>query len=139
MDVSEVGLDPLAGEMAQGDEGLRALAAVAAEIALDLGVAAGVAELVAEPAVDLGGGVPLLGWGALVVGEDLVDRRLEGTELGRRPVAEFGDGFGILEGLSDGDAGEAAFAGDPPDGLAIAVGPPDGTIVIQSKHILDPP
>jgi hypothetical protein len=33
----------------------------------------------------------------------------------------------------------AVEAGDPPDGLAIAVSPPDGTIVIHRKHVLDPP
>ena len=59
-----------------------------ADVALHLGVAAGVAVLVAEAAEDLGGGVPLLGRGGLVVGEDLVDGRLEGAELGRGAVAE---------------------------------------------------
>ena len=64
---------------------------------------------------------------------------LEGAELGRRPVADLGDGLGLLEGLPDGDPGEAELAGDLPDGLPIAACPPDGTIVIHRKHVLDPP
>src|SRR5262249_35090286 len=100
---------------------------------------AGVAVLVAEPPVDLGGGVPLFGRSVLVVLEDLVDGRLEGPELRRGPVADLGDRFGLLEGLPDGDPGEAEFAGDPPDGLAVAAGPPDGTVVSHRQHVLDPP
>ena len=73
MDVAEVGLEAVAREMAQGDEGLPMPSAVLANIALDLGIAAAVAVLVAEAAEDLRGGVPLLGRGGLVVGQDLVD------------------------------------------------------------------
>jgi hypothetical protein len=109
-----------------------------ADVALDLDRAAEVTGFVAEPPVDLGGGVPLLGGRGLVVGEDLVDGGLERAELGRRPVAEFGDGQGLLEGLPDGDPGEAELAGDRPDGLSITACPPDGTRVIHRQHVLDP-
>ena len=51
-------------------------ASVLTQVALHLGIAAAVAVLVAEPPEDLGGGVPLLGRGGLVVDEDLVDDRL---------------------------------------------------------------
>ena len=125
--------------MGQGDEGLLVPPSMPADVALDLGVAAEVAGLVAEPSVDLGGGVPLLGRCGLVVGEDLVDGGLEGAELGRRPVADLGDGPGLLEGLPDGDPGEAELAGDLPDGFPITACPPDGTIVIHRQHVLDPP
>jgi hypothetical protein len=47
--------------MPQGDEGLLISTSVLAEIALDLGIAAVVAALVAEAAIDLRGGVALLG------------------------------------------------------------------------------
>ena len=63
VDVAEVGLEATAREVAQGDEGLAMSASVLEHVALDLGVAAGVAVLVAEAAEDLGGGVPLLGRG----------------------------------------------------------------------------
>ena len=82
VDVAEVGLEASAREMAQGDEGLAMPPPVLEDVALDLGVAAGVAVLVAEAAVDLGGGVPLLGRGVLVVGEDAVDDRLDRAEDG---------------------------------------------------------
>ena len=119
----------------------RCSAAVLAEVALDLGVAAGVAVLVAEAAEDLGGGVPLLGRGVLVVGEDLVDDRLERPEQRGDPVPGRweGIGLGMLEDLPDGVPGVPEFAGDLPDGHAIAMGPPDGAVVVHRKHVLDPP
>ena len=60
------------------------VAAVRGDVAADLVVAAGVAVLVAQPPEELHGGVPLLGRGVLVVGEDLVDDRGEGPEHGGR-------------------------------------------------------
>ena len=139
MDVTEVGLEVLAGEVAQRNECLLVAWPELEHVALHLGVAAGVAVLVAEAAKDLCGGVPLFGRGVLVVGEDLVDGRLEGTELGRGPVARSRDGLGVLQGLANGDPGEVELAGDLPDGLAVAACPPNGTVVIHRKHVLDPP
>ena len=55
-----------------------------ADVALNLGVAAEVTLLVTEAAVDLGGGVPLLGRGGFVVEEDLIDQRLERPQLWER-------------------------------------------------------
>ena len=86
VDVAEIGLEALSREMAQGDEGLAISPAVLEHIALDLGIAAGVVVLVAKATMDLGGGVPLLGRGVLVVGEDLVDDRLDRTEEGSLSV-----------------------------------------------------
>ena len=71
---------------------------VLAQIALDLGVTAGVAVLVAEATEDLHGGVPLLGRGVLVVGQDLVDERLERPQDRGGSLA--GPGVGIRLGLS---------------------------------------
>ena len=58
------------------------MADAGADVASHLGVAAVVAVLVAESSEHLGGGVPLLGRGVLVVAEDLVDDRLDRTEQG---------------------------------------------------------
>ena len=77
VDVAEIGFEALAREMAQRDEGFLMRTSVLAQVALHLGVTAGVAVLVAEAPEELGGGVPLLGRCGLVVGQDLVDDRLE--------------------------------------------------------------
>ena len=69
----------------------RCRASVLEEVALHLGVTAGVAVLVAEAAEDLRGGVPLLGRGLLVVGQDLVDDRLERPQDGRGSVSGLRD------------------------------------------------
>ena len=53
VNVTEVGLEALAGEMPQGDEGLTVRAVVLAEIALHLAVTAVVSVLVTEAAKDL--------------------------------------------------------------------------------------
>ena len=82
VDVAEIGLEPLAREMAQGNEGLLMSAFVLEHVALDLAVAAAVAVFVLEATKDLHGGVALLGRRLLVVGQDLVDDRLEGPEDG---------------------------------------------------------
>ena len=104
VDVAEVGFEALAREVSQRDEGLLMSRPVLAQVALDLGVAAGVAVLVAEAAEDLGGGVPLLGRGGLVVDQDLVDDRLERPEDrgGSVPGRGLGTGLGMVEDLPDG-------------------------------------
>ena len=55
MDVAEVAFQALAGVVGQRDEGLTAVAAVLADVAADLVVAAGIAVLVAQAAVNLAG------------------------------------------------------------------------------------
>ena len=77
VDVAEIGLEALAREMSQGDEGLLMPPPMLAHVALHLGIPAAVAVLVAKASEDLSGGVPLLGRCGLVVDEDLVDDRLE--------------------------------------------------------------
>ena len=54
VDVAEVGLEASSREMAEGDEGLAMSPAVLEDVALDLGIAAGVAVLVAEAAEESG-------------------------------------------------------------------------------------
>ena len=65
-------------------------ASVLEQIALHLAVPAAVAVLVAEAAKDLRGGMPLLGRGVLVVGQDLVDDRLERPQDGRVSISGLG-------------------------------------------------
>ena len=84
MDVAEVGFQPLAGVVGQRDEGLAVVAAVLADVAADLVVAARVGVLVAQTAEDLHGGVPLLGRGVLIGGEDGVDDGVKRAQHGRR-------------------------------------------------------
>jgi hypothetical protein len=139
VNVAEIGLEALAWQMAQGDERFFPPPSVLEHVALHLGVLTRVAVLVAEAAKDLCGRVPLLGRGGFVVGEDLVDGRLEGTELGRGAVAGRRNGLGMLEDLPDRDPGEAELPSDLSDGLAVAARPPNGTVVIHRKHVLDPP
>ena len=114
VDVAEIGLEALAREMAQGDERLLMPPSVLADVALDLGIPAGVAVLVAEAPEDLGGGVPLLGRCGLVVDEDLVDDRLDRpqrAEPNRSLVDGRGIGLGMLEDMPDGLSRVSEFAG----------------------------
>jgi hypothetical protein len=70
-------------------------ATVFADVALNLGIAADVTLLVAKAAVDLGGGVPLLGRGGFVIEEDLIDQRLEWPQLGGGSISGQRLGMGV--------------------------------------------
>jgi hypothetical protein len=94
-------------------------------ITLNLGISSGVGVLIAKATVDLSGGVALLGRSVLVVGEDLVDDRLDRSEPGSLSVA-VPDGFACVSELS----------GDLSDGHAIATSPANRAIVIHRKHVL---
>ena len=96
VDVAEVGLQAVARVMGQGDEGLAVRAAGACgDVASDLVVAAGVAVLVAQAAEDLHGGVPLLGRGVLVGGQDWSMSGVERAEDGRAAASSAGVGIGL--------------------------------------------
>ena len=82
--MAEVGFEPMSRQMPERDERLAITSAVLEDMALDLGIAAGVGVLVAEATMDLGGGMPLLGRGVLVVGEDAIDERRDWPEQGQR-------------------------------------------------------
>ncbi len=86
VDVSEIGLEPPTRQVSQGDERLPISTSVLEHVALHLGIPAAVAVLVAEPSEELGGGVPLLGRGGLVVDEDLVDDRLDRPQQRGEPI-----------------------------------------------------
>jgi hypothetical protein len=103
MDMTEIAFEALSREVSQGDEGLPVSATIASDIASDLGVTAGVALLVAEASVDLGGGMSLLGRRVLIVAEDLVDGGLDRPKGWRRSQACRGEwvGMGKLEDLPD--------------------------------------
>src|SRR4051794_10887421 len=73
-----------AGVVGQRDEGLLAATAVLADVTADLVVAARVGVLVAQAAEDLHGGVPLLGRGVRVSGEEGVDGPVKGAQHRRR-------------------------------------------------------
>src|ERR1700758_1017451 len=85
LDVPEVGLGPRSGLMLQRNEGLASLPPLLLEVAPDLVVLADVALLSDESPVNLAGGVSLLAWRGLVVGDNLVDERAKGTEDRRSP------------------------------------------------------
>ena len=86
VDVSEIGLEPPTRQVSQGDERLPISTSVLEHVALYLGIPAAVAVLVAEPSEELGGGVPLLGRGGLVVDEDLVDHLLDRPQQRGEPI-----------------------------------------------------
>ena len=108
---------------------------------MDLSVPAAVVVLVAESPEDLGGGVPLLGRSGLVVDQDLVDDRLDRPQERSEsvPGRREGIGLGLLEDLPNGVSRMPEFAGDLVDGHAIAPRPPNGSVVVHRKHVLDPP
>lgn len=137
MDVAEVGLETSPRRMAQGDEGLAMPPAVLEDVSLDLGVASGIGVLVAEAAMDLGGGVPLLDWSVLVVGEDAIDARLDRAEDRSLSVANpWGRGLGMAEDMPDHLASVSELSGDHPDGHAIATSPPNRAVVVHREHVL---
>src|SRR5437879_594342 len=94
------------------------------EIALHLAVTAGVGVLVAEATEHLHGGVPLLGRGVLIVGQDLVDDRPEWSQ--DRGGSLVGPGvrnrLGLCEDLTNLAPGVMKGARDVADGHAIASG-----------------
>ena len=79
VDVTEIGFEPLTGEMSQRHEGFLMVRLMSPDVTLHLGITAVVAVLVAEATEHLHGRVPLLGRGLLVVGQDLVDDGLDGS------------------------------------------------------------
>ena len=135
--MAEVDLEAEAREMSQRDEGFLMSAAMLEQVALHLGVTASVPVLVAESTKRLRSGVPLLGRIGLVVDQDLIDDRLEGTEHRRGAIPNRRGGLGMVEDLPDGNSREIECPGDLPDGLAIALRPPNGTVIVHRKHFLD--
>ena len=101
VDVAEIGFESFTGKMPQRDERFLIPASVLTQIALHLGIAAAVVVFVAEPPEDLGGGVPLLGWGDFVVDEDLVDDRLNRSQERSESIPGRREGvrLGLLENL----------------------------------------
>ncbi len=102
--MTEIGLEALAREVSQRDERLLMPTSVFEQVALDLGIPAAVAMIVAEASEDLSGGVPLLGRGDLVVDQDLVDDRLDRPQEWGEPIPGRRDGgrLGLFEDLADG-------------------------------------
>jgi hypothetical protein len=141
VDVPEIGFETLTWRVGQWDERFLMPASMLPEIALDLSVPAAVGVLVAEPPEELGGGVPLLGGCGLVVAKDLVDDLLDRPQQRSEsvPGRRQGIGLGLLEDLPDGVARMPEFARDLADGLTIAPRPPNGSVVVHRKHVLDPP
>jgi hypothetical protein len=93
--------------------------------------------LITEATMDLCGGVPLLGRGVLVVGEDLLDERLDRAEDGSLSVpGPDGLGFSVVEDMPDGLACMSELSGDLSDGHAIASSPPNRAIVVHREHVL---
>jgi hypothetical protein len=99
IDMTEVGFKALTREMAQGDECLPVALPMLEDIPLYLSIPAKVAVFVAEATKDLGSGVPLLGRRGLIVGEDLVDDRQEGAELGRVAFPNHRNWLAVRKGL----------------------------------------
>jgi len=135
--VAEIGLHAPSREVAKGDEGLAMPPPVREDIALDLGIPTGISMLVAEATMDLRGGMPLLGGSILVVGENLVDERLDRPEDGGLAVpGRSGPGLGMVKDMPDGLACMSELPGDLANGHAIATSPPNRTIVVHREHVL---
>ena len=114
VDVAEIGLETLAWEMPQGNEGLAMATSVLAHVALHLAVASAVAVFVLQATKHLHGGVALLGGRLLVVDQDLVDDRLEGPQDrgGSIPGPGTGIGLAMLQDMPDRLARVFEFTGD---------------------------
>jgi hypothetical protein len=136
VDVAEVGLEALTGVVGQGEEGLAVVAAVPAGVAADLVVAAGVGVLVTPAAEELPGGVPLLGRGLLIGGQEGVDDGVQAAEDGGGwwLGARGGRGLGVGEDLAHLVPGVVEGAGDLVNGHAIAVREADLGVVVHRQH-----
>ena len=139
MDVAEIGFEPLAGGMSQGDEGLAVPPAVLPEVTLDLAVAAGVAVFGAQAAKHPHGGVPLFGRSVLVVGQDLVDDGMQGSQdgCGSVPGLRVRNRLGLVQDLADPVPRVMERARDLVDGHAIPMRPANGPGIVHRKHILN--
>jgi hypothetical protein len=138
VDVSEVGFETLTRQMAQRDECLTLVATTRADVTLELSIHTAVTLFVAEPTVDLGGGTPLLGRSIFVVGQDLVDDRVKRSQNRGRPLPRRRNGtsMSLLEDLSDRVSRVSELANTLLDRHPIAMGAPDGTVIIHRKHVL---
>lgn len=99
MDVAEIGFEASAREVSQRNEGFLMTDPFPPQVALHLGVPAGVAVLVAESSEHLGGGMPLFGRRGQVIDQDLVDDCVERPE--NRGGSVFGLGVGTGLGLGE--------------------------------------
>jgi hypothetical protein len=120
------------------DEGLLMPDAFPPQVALDLGVAAGVAVLVVESPIDLGGGMPLLGRRGLVVDQDLIDDRVERPQdrSGSLVGPGVGPRFGLGQDPTDLPPGVMKGTRDLADGHAIASSASNRSVIVHRKHIL---
>ena len=141
VDVPEIGFEALAREMGQRNERFLIRASMLAKVTLYLSVPAAVRVIVAESPEDLGGGVPLFGRCGFVVDQDLVDDRLDRPQERSEPVPGRRQGvrLGLLEYFPDGDSRMPKFAGDLVDGHTITPRPPNSSVIVHRKHVLDPP
>lgn len=136
LDVAEVRLGAVARGMVERDAGRAAVAAAGLHVAADLVGAAGVAVLLAGPAEQRAGGMPLLARGIRIGRRDGIDDFPGGAEgRGRPGLAEgVGHGFGVLQGLANRVAPGAAVLGELADTGAVAVCLPDGREVVHRTH-----
>ena len=139
LNVPEIGFEPMSRRMGQGDEGFTAPLAMRLDVALDLTVAASVSVFITEAAKHLLGGVPLLGRGLLVIGQDLVDDRMERTQdgCGTAPGLKGRHRLGLLQDLPDLVPRMMEGARNLADAHAIAMRPANCSVIVHRKHVLD--
>jgi hypothetical protein len=139
VDVTEIGFEPKPRWMGQGNKGFTVPLAMRAEVALDLAVASRVTVFTAKAAKHLLGGVPLLGRGVLVLGQDLVDDRLERPQNGCGAVPGLTSGYGLrlLQDLADLGPRVMESARNLADAHGIAMRSADCSVIVHRKHILD--
>jgi hypothetical protein len=106
------------------------------QIAPDLVIAAWVGVLGPQAAEDLSGGVPLLGRGGLIRGQDSVSQRAERPKHGSRSGLSEGVRLwlGLGQGLEDGLGRMAELVGEFADGEAVSAGLPDSCEVVHRQH-----
>jgi len=140
VDVSEIGLQPLARRMGQGDEGLASIPAMLANVPPDLVIAAEIALFIAKTPIELGRGVTLFAGGLLIGGQDLIDQCPVRAQPGCRPSFEqcIRTRFALLEHLANLPPGMAVPPGDLPNAHPIPVSNPDLAIIFHRQHPFSP-
>ena len=136
VDVAEVCFQAPARRMRQGNERLSLVAEALADISSHLVIAARVAVLIPQTTIELRRRVLLLRGGLPIVGQDLLDQGLVGTQSRGRPILlqAVRPRLTLLQDLPDLTPGVTKPPGNLPNAHPIAMCDADLTIIFHRQH-----
>ena len=135
VDMAKIGFQTLARIVVEGDERLARAALLAGDIQPHAVVAAGVVVLGVQTAIDLGGGVLLLGRSLFIGVQDGIDDRFERIEHRGKRASLVRLGLGMTEDLADLAPGVMKASRQFADAhLVHTMGAADACIFVHSDH-----